>query len=124
MSMIRNIEEFMSQSTRILDTSRKRSLWFYLLPILEEDHQDYAHMYLSPRKDSLNLKSKPIFCFHFVFVVVVFDSLFANEKDDFVQRNRRFSRSRSKTAAVESDSDESVWVEGTTHESKRYQRGN
>lgn len=46
----------MTRACKILNTSRKRSLWFYLLPILEEEHQEYAREYIESNKDEYKSK--------------------------------------------------------------------
>lgn len=43
------MDDFFTKAIKLLDTQAKASLWFYLLPILEEDHQDYVKQYLDSK---------------------------------------------------------------------------
>ena len=35
----------MAKMHKILDTSAQKSIWFYLLPIIEDDHEDVAYQF-------------------------------------------------------------------------------
>jgi hypothetical protein len=41
----RNISEFLAKINKILDTPAKRSLWFYLMPIIEDEHEEVAQRF-------------------------------------------------------------------------------
>ena len=45
-SRFRDIDSFLKSANKLLDTPAKKSLWFFLMPILEEDHQDYVRKVL------------------------------------------------------------------------------